>query len=210
LVQKGIVLAYELRRCCKDFGKGTFDVTSLGWVGATSSSLLVSGEYFGITVDTTCSDALSRIVILAVCLELRRVKEDIALTVGVSNGHTSLLAKYFNQNDESPMHQPVHLPLNIAGNESSIGIVSVVPSGRLKRSSISLIEGILTNPKSFFFLPLRIVRQVYICRITLRIYLSCLEEVSDIDCASSKMVGRYLKATKEGWREWRRQFIVID
>ena len=101
------------------------------------------------------------------------------------------------------MHQPVHLPFNVAGNESSVGIVWIVPSGRLKGSAISLIEGILANPESFFFLPLRVVRQIYVCRITrqidLSLSLSLLLEVSDIESASSKMVGWYLQATKEGW-----------
>jgi len=100
------------------------------------------------------------------------------------------------------MHQSVHLPFNVAGNESSVGIVWVVPSGRLKGSAISLIEGILANPESFFFLPLRIVRQIYVCRITRQIDLTLLLvllEVSDIESASSKMVGWYLQATKEGW-----------
>ena len=100
------------------------------------------------------------------------------------------------------MHQSVHLPFNVAGNESSVGIVWIVPSGRLKGSAISLIEGILANPESFFFLPLRIVRQIYVCRITRQIDLTLLLvllEVSDIESASSKMVGWYLQATKEGW-----------
>ena len=100
------------------------------------------------------------------------------------------------------MHQPVHLPFNVAGNESSVGIVWIVPSGRLKGSAISLIEGILANPESFFFLPLRVVRQIYVCRITRQIDLTLLLvllEVSDIESASSKMVGWYLQATKEGW-----------
>jgi hypothetical protein len=92
LVQNGIVRADELRRCIKDSGKRTFNVASQGWVGATSSSVLISGEYFGVTVDTTGSNTLSRIVILAVWLELRRVKEDIALAVGVPNGRLLLLA----------------------------------------------------------------------------------------------------------------------
>mmetsp|Transcript_14858 Transcript_14858/g.41160 ORF Transcript_14858/g.41160 Transcript_14858/m.41160 type:complete len:203 (-) Transcript_14858:209-817(-) len=83
LIEHSVVRPDELCRRSEDPSERTRDVAAELWVGAARHRSLVGLEDLGVTVHSACAGPDDGVIYCALLCDLRGVKENVALTVGI-------------------------------------------------------------------------------------------------------------------------------